>query len=279
MAKANPNSRLIVKVPLSTERGVDELAKWLNSLNGATDESLDFFSKNELKLIILCARDREQSVKCQSSDGINELRANVLELTSCMAQLNKRVEESTTTLAENSSYLKSYAGAASEGGITCDQVRTLLKEEEDSRKTTALKESEKKSREKNIIVYGLAESLELSECSNEFLAIAEEFGEKPNVVDICRLGKTRDDNKPRPVRIKLNSKTMRQKIVANAHKLKNHLRYKMVYVKPYLTREERILQSELWTILKRKVSEDLTSLLASQLLLMTPSCSAIRIWV
>lgn len=141
-------------------------------------------------------------------------------------------------------------------GVSYDQVRDLLKEEEASRKTAAHNENEKKKREKNIIVYGFSESLVLPDCSREFLAIAEEFEEKPKVIDICRLGRAREDGKPRPVRIKLDSKLTRQSIVANAHRLKNHPRYSKVYLKPDLTHEERTLQRDLWAELKTKISEE-----------------------
>ena len=166
------------------------------------------------------------------------------------------MDESSASLSDNTTYIKSYAEAASGGGVSYDQVRILLKEEEASRRNAALIEAEKKKRERNIIIYGFPESLELLECSQEFLTIAEEFNEKPKVIDICRLGKIPDNNKPRPVRVKLDSKLTKQRIVANAHKLINHSKFNKVYLKPDLSQEERKIQRELWTELKRKISQE-----------------------
>ena len=59
------------------------------------------------------------------------------------------------------------------------------------------------------------------------------------------------EDKPRPLRIRLESKLLRQKLVASAHKLKSLSNFKVIYVKPDLTPTERVKQRELRVILKK----------------------------
>ena len=54
--KATP---ITVKIPISKGYSVSKLAHWLSTLEGATEDILDTFTVSDLKLIILCARDRE----------------------------------------------------------------------------------------------------------------------------------------------------------------------------------------------------------------------------
>lgn len=63
----------------------------------------------------------------------------------------------------------------------------------------AEEENDKKKREKNIIVYGISEEVQLSDCSREFLDLAEVLQFKPEIVDVSRLGIVQADGKPRPL--------------------------------------------------------------------------------
>ena len=69
--KARNSSPLTVQLPISRDYSVDKLAKWLNSLEGTSEESLDSFTNSELKLIILSARDSEKSLM-----DLNQTRVN-----------------------------------------------------------------------------------------------------------------------------------------------------------------------------------------------------------
>ena len=113
-----------------------------------------------------------------------------------------------------------------------------------------------KKREKNIIVFGISEEEQLWEYSMEILTLPEGLRAKPKIVEVTRLGKIRDEDKPRLVRIKLESKFIRQKILASAHKLRNHPRYQNVYLKPDLTKIKRELQKVLWLDLKNRISTE-----------------------
>ena len=69
--------------------------------------------------------------------------------------------------------------------------------------------------------------------------LAEDLQLKPKILEVYRLGKIREDNKPRPLKIRLDSKFIRQKISSNAHKLKTNGKYNKVYLKPDLSLKER----------------------------------------
>ena len=75
------------------------------------------------------------------------------------------------------------------------------------RKLASEEEDEKKKSENNIIVYGLPEDIQSSDCFKEFLLIQL----KPKILEVYRLGKIREDNKPRLLKIRLDSKFIRQK--------------------------------------------------------------------
>lgn len=66
---------------------VDNSAKWSSSHEGAMDDSLNSFSHSELKLIILCARDREKTQQ-QISNNINILNKYACFLTKKIGKSN-----------------------------------------------------------------------------------------------------------------------------------------------------------------------------------------------
>ena len=63
------------------------------------------------------------------------------------------------------------------------------------------------------------------------MSIAEELQVKAKVVDICRLGRVREDEKPRPLRIILASKSTSHNILTNAHKLRKVFKFQKIYLK------------------------------------------------
>ena len=97
-------------------------------------------------------------------------------------------------------------------------------------------------REKNIVVHGIPEDALLPECSTSFMSIAEELQVKARIVVICRLGRGREDKKPRPLRIILESKSTRHNILINAHKLRKGHKFQKIYLKPDLIVKERSLR-------------------------------------
>ena len=92
MSKARKDKRinrsaLTVRVPISNGSTVISLAKWLNSLEGASEGNFYGFSLSELKLIILSARDRELSYRNQNSNGFIEIHDNLSALTENVKQI------------------------------------------------------------------------------------------------------------------------------------------------------------------------------------------------
>ena len=121
------NSPLTVKIPVLREYTVDKLAKWLNSFEEATDVSLDSFSISELKLIILCAKDREISYRNLSKTGIDSLRTNLASLSDNMMHFTKSMEENVSALVNScNNTLKTYADVATEKEETSVQLRNIL---------------------------------------------------------------------------------------------------------------------------------------------------------
>ena len=73
------SAALTVKVPISRTSSANNLSKWINSLNKITEEDLNPLTSYELKLIILSARDREQTSR--SNVNVNPGDLNILQPT------------------------------------------------------------------------------------------------------------------------------------------------------------------------------------------------------
>ena len=117
---------------------------------------------------------------------------------------------------------------------SCEQLRQIIRDEEGVKSKIRLEHEDKRRRETNIMVYGLTER-DKEEEINEFSRVTEELEIQAKVLDTVRIGKVMDQDKPRPLRIKLESKYWRQKIISNAHKLKFIPRFSRVYIRPDLT--------------------------------------------
>ena len=80
MTRTKRNSAtLTVKVPILRTSSSNNLSKWINSLNKITEEDLNPLTSHELKLIILSARDREQTSR--SNVNVNAGDLNILQPT------------------------------------------------------------------------------------------------------------------------------------------------------------------------------------------------------
>ena len=79
---------------------------------------------------------------------------------------------------------------------------------------------------------------------------------KLQVKEVIRLGNANAElERPRPIRIKLDSKYVKEKFVASAHRLRASPQFKNIYIKPDLTFKERSLQKELRLELFNKIRE------------------------
>ena len=170
--------------------------------------------------------------------------------------LSKEMEENLSAMVDTSTTLKSYAEVSSEKLDSSKELRNILREEETNKKMAADEDNDRKKMEKNVVVHGIPEDVLLPECSTSFMSIVEELQVKVRIVDIRRLSRVREEEKPRPLRIILESKSTRQNILTNAHKLRKVHKFQKIYLKPDLTVKERSLKRELWLELKNKRSTD-----------------------
>ena len=248
---------LPVSVPLiGLGEYMDRLSKLVQSLIGITEDDLSTFNIKQLKLIILGARDREEC-KIGERDEVlkKELQTNLGPISDTLRTLSLKIEQNTNSLKDNSSVVKSYAEVVSSSSpSSCEQLRQIIKDEEAVKCKIRLEHEDKRRRETNIMVYGLTER-DKEEEINEFTRVTEELGIQAKVLDTVRIGKVMDQGRPRPLRIKLESKYWRQKIISNAPKLKLIPRFSKVYIRPDLTPNERILRSDLHAQLKERIAE------------------------
>ena len=79
------------------------------------------------------------------------------------------------------------------------------------------------------------------------------------IKEITRMGKVRDDNKPRFIRLKLETLAMKRKILSSATKLRqlpSTDTYAKVYFKPDLTKKQQQESKKLYVELKVKRLQD-----------------------
>ena len=131
-----------------------------------------------------------------------------------------------------------------------------IRVEEGKRAKSMSDKENKRSRENNVIVYGMPDRLTVEECAEEFMEASSVLDIKPRIEVVSRLGNNiRNDTKPRPIRFQLGSKFVKEKLVARAYRLRANPRFASMYIKSDLTYDERTVQKELWQELKRKISE------------------------
>ena len=80
-----------------------------------------------------------------------------------------------SVITENCSTLKAYIDTPSETVDPSDQLRSILKEDEVNKRLASDEDTVKKSRESNLIIYGMSEDIELQDCSKELISIADEL--------------------------------------------------------------------------------------------------------
>ena len=122
---------------------------------------------------------------------------------------------------------------------------------EDKRAKSMSDIESKRSRGNKVIVYVMPDRLTVEECAEEFMEAFSVLEVKPKIEVVSRLGNIRNDMKPRPIRIQLDSKFVKEKLVARAYRLRANPRFASIYIKS----DERTVQKELWQELKKKISE------------------------
>ena len=99
------------------------------------------------------------------------------------------------------------------------------------------KVEDKKERSQNVVIYGLNEE-QNEELQIKVETILADIGEKPVVKDCCRVGRNRE-NATRPVKFSLRSQAHVAQVLKNARKLRTKDGYRLVYICPDRSAEER----------------------------------------
>ena len=113
---------------------------------------------------------------------------------------------------------------------------------------------EEEDRSRNVVIFGLSEE------SGEVLAdkvveVFENIGQKPKV-EVCRVGRKKNTDSSRPVKVKVSSSLVVQQLLANAKNLRNVAKFKTVFVCPDRSPEQRQIQRELVTEMKGRAEAE-----------------------
>ena len=229
-----------------SERGLD------GSVGFVQREPSPFADKNfgnsTLKLVIEMLRtiqDQRKSVEglskqlLQSQNRVVELQDSLIkekqDTTQC---LTAAVESAVSITVEKE--LKSYSSVveSSTFNLSSNGVGRVAKEEMEKVVRDALDEDD---RSRNVMLFGLPEQ------KSEYLErtvehVFEELGEKPVVVEACRIG--RKSGTSRPVLVTVSSSTTANRLIGMGRRLRYSNYYYMVYLAPDRTLDQRIQRRE-----------------------------------
>ena len=82
-----------------------------------------------------------------------------------------------------------------------------------------------------------------------------ELGVKP-AMEVCRVGKTGDQKRPRPVKVTFSCASTSRHVLIQARKLRTSQKFSSVFIRPDRTLEERSAHKLLIEELKRKREEE-----------------------
>lgn len=154
-----------------------------------------------------------------------------------------------TTVKEE---IKSFSAAAAKNSTGPGPVFSP-----DSLKKVVKSAIEEDDRRKNVMVFGLAEE-EGELLEDKIGVLLQELGEKPRAT-VSRVGRkslgSGDKTVCRPVKVTLASSTTVNQILMKTGRLKQSEQFKMVYVHPDMSTEERAARRTLVTELKKTITE------------------------
>ena len=114
--------------------------------------------------------------------------------------------------------------------------------------------AEKEERCRNVVIYGVAEE-ENQPLETRVGAIFQHVGQKPRIVECCRLGRVQDDA-TRPVKVTLSSSAIVTELLRNSKMLKNADGCQKIFVCPDRTVEQRKAQKGLLEQLRQMRTEN-----------------------
>ena len=113
---------------------------------------------------------------------------------------------------------------------------------------------EKEQRAKNVVFYGVNEAQD-QPLEPRVQEILNHLGQKPRIVECCRLGKVRDGD-TRPIRVTFSSSSIASEVLGNSKQLKNAEGCQRIFICPDRTIEQRRTHRELVIKLRQKRTED-----------------------
>ena len=108
-------------------------------------------------------------------------------------------------------------------------------------------------RSKNLMVFGLKEE-ETEILDDKVTELFSQLGEKPRVA-ASRVGLPRTDGHSRPVKVSVSSPTIAQQILLKCKRLKESVKFRLVYVCPDRSPEERAVRKQLVLDLRSAVKQ------------------------
>ena len=214
------------------------LSEYLSNLVKLVDSSMNLCkaaagSIDEMKTKVLDTQT--QLIECQNKE-ISSVKEVVQEETKTWADLFKK----------NNNHVKQ---------STHKSVREAIK---------AVNEEEERSR--NFIIYGVKEEekedeewvddIKINPLHAQITAISKQtVGVDTYIRSIDRIGK-RVPGKVRPIKVELDSSTEVASFLSNANKLKESDEFKMVYLAPDRTAEQRVAHNKLVTRMKELIRQD-----------------------
>jgi hypothetical protein len=128
---------------------------------------------------------------------------------------------------------------------------------------TLTETADQQARKLNLMIFNLPEATDPEQESAQLKTLIETkmscTEEEIIIKEITRMGRVRDDDKPRFVRLKLETLAMKRKILSSATKLRQLPStdiYAKVYIKPDLTKKQQQESKNLYEALKTKRLQD-----------------------
>ena len=121
-------------------------------------------------------------------------------------------------------------------------------------KTVVKNVVEEEDRSKNFLIFGLPEDPK-EQISSKVNEVLQELGENTKV-EAFRIGLKAKKQTPRPVKVSVSNTIVVTKILSRARKLRDSQRFKMVFISPDRTPDQRAAHRELVERLKLKKTEE-----------------------
>ena len=191
----------------------------------------------------LCVTCRKLAQKLNKSVRDMEVKMTTMEAELKKAELERKALEAKVERLEGKSdqVKDKMAGMEKEMEAGIERTKKEVRDEMETER------KEREERSENVVVYGMKESEEeeaevrKEEDKDKFLEMARQIEvEVEGTVEVkFRAGRKREDGKPRPMIVKVENDEVRQKLLANARRLSRKEEWRMVFVSPDLTWQQR----------------------------------------